>query len=357
MHFRIFISTFTLHLSFYISDTIAVILLTTGILLFDVYRLKPSSSHTWKTLISQYAVHKLIFIIGSFLHVSFKWQTKNCKTQQEALLLRIIKRNKNTKCAQKLVVNKITSVSEYVTNIPLTSYVDYGDLVNEVETLGSENVFFPEKADYLAVTSGTSGGKSKIFAKSLDIFRKYTGPWFLMEQKCLLQTPGNKLLRKTISIRTHPNFYYSKSGIKSGSIAGIAANVSLMFYVVPNEAGKLSSEDDSIYINLVFGLLEENLGNLFFSTATQGLTIFKTLEKKWKSICHDIEHGTISNLVKVPCDLRNIFLQNLNGGNSERANILRKEFQRGFRAIVPRIWPECTALFCISTGTFQTAVM
>lgn len=332
-----------------------IISMTTGILLFDVYRLQPSSCHTMKTLIAQYVVHKLIYVIGSIVHLSFKWQTKNCKRQQEDLLMRVIKQNRNTKCAQKLGIDKTKSVSQFLSKVPLTSYEDYKHLVNEVETLGVENVFFPGKVNYLAATSGTTSGKSKIFPKNWGLFRKHTGPWFLMQQKCLLQLPGNNLLRKTIAVRAYPKFYHSKSGIKSGPIYGIAADNSLMFYVVPKRCGKISNEEDVIYINLVFGLLEEKIGNLFFSTSTLALTFFKTLEKKWKCICEDIQHGTISNLVEVPCDLRDIFLQSLNGGNSERADLLRKEFQRGFEALVPRIWPECHAIFCISTGTFQTA--
>ena len=331
--------------------------MATGILLFDVYRLQPSSSHTLKTLISQYVAHKLIYFIGSLVHLSFKWQSKNCKRQQEELLIRIIKQNRSTECAQKLGIDKTNSVSEFVTNLPLTSYADYKDLANEVETLGSENVFFPGKADYLAATSGTSSGKSKLFPKSWKSFRRRTGPWFLMQQKCLLQTPGNNLLRRTIAVRTYPKFFHSKSGIKSGPISGIAAGVSLMFYVVPKQGANFSNEEDAIYTNLVFGLLEEKIGNLFFPTSTLALTFFKTLEKKWKSICDDIQHGTISNLVQVPRESRDVFLQNLNGGNSERANQLRQEFQRGFGAVVPRIWTECPAIFCISTGTFETAVI
>ena len=126
--------------------------------------------------------------------------------------------------------------------------------------------------------------------------------------------------------------------------------------MVPKRSGKTSNEADIIYINLVFGLSDEKIGNLVFPTATLALTFLKTLEKNWKSVCDDIQNGTISNLVKIPCDLRETFLQNLKVGNSERAEALKLEFQKGFEAVVPRIWPRCPALICISSGTFQTPV-
>ena len=87
-----------------------------------------------------------------------------------------------------------------------------------------------------------------------------------------------------VSSTVYPKFSYSKSGIKSGPVAGLAADFSMDFYVTPKRGGKTTAEQDMMYINLVFGLLEEKICNLFFPTASLALTFFRTLEKSWKSI-------------------------------------------------------------------------
>ena len=185
-----------------VSDILTIISLTSGILLFDIYWLHPSSSHTLKTFLSQYAVHKLLFVIGSMVQLSFKKRSKNCRRQQEELLMRIIKQNKNTKCAQKMGINKVNSVLEFVTKVPLTTYADYKELVNEVETFGSENVFFPGKTDYLAATSGTSSGKSKTFPKKMDIFPKTHWPIVSSSTKVFAST-SQKQFPQEIASSSH----------------------------------------------------------------------------------------------------------------------------------------------------------
>lgn len=335
-------------------DILTVTSLITCALLFDIYRLQPATSHTITSLISQYTLHKLFYFIGSLLHYSFNRKSQNCGKHQELLLKQILRQNKNTKCAQKFKLGSIKTIQDFITQVPLTSYDHYRELAQEVETSGGENVFFPGKADYLALTSGTSCGISKVFPKSLAILRSFAGPVMFLQQKCLLQVPRNNLLRKWLAVRVYPKFSYSKSGIKSGPVAGLAADFSMDFYVTPKRGGKTTAEQDMMYINLVFGLLEEKICNLFFPTASLALTFFRTLEKSWKSICDDIETGTISNHINISSDLRILFEKQLNGGRPDRADSLRHEFRKGFETIVPRIWRCCPALFCISSGTFQT---
>ena len=338
------------------SDILAIMSLSAGLLLLDINRLRPTGSHTISSLISQYTTHKIFYLIGSILHLSFNRQSANCRRHQEILLKKIIRQNKNTKCGQKFQIDGVKTVKDFRVKVRLTTYSDYREFANEILNVGSENVFFPGKTDYLAFTSGTTCGKSKVFPKNGRLMMKKMGLLMVLQQKCLLQVPRNNLLRKWLTVRVYPSFFYSKSGIKCGPVSGIAADRSLNFYVTPKKGRKASKEVDAIYINLVFGLLEEKICNLFFPTATLALTFFRTLEKSWRAICDDIENGTISNCIDISSDLRTSFQELLNGGNPERAAALRNEFQKGFEAIVPRIWVWCPALFCISSGTYQTQV-
>ena len=342
---------------FSFSDILATMSLSAGVVLMDIHRLRPTGSHTIPSLLSQYASHKLFYTIGSLIHLSFNRQSRDCGRYQEVLLKQIIQQNKNTSCGHKFKIESVKTVEDYQKTVPLTTYNDYKELAEEVQTIDSENIFFPGKSDYLAFSSGTTSGKSKVFPKSVSSFMRKLGPFGFLQQKCLLQVPSNNWLRKWLALRHYPVFFYSESGIKCGPVYGMAVEKSINCYVTPKTCRRTTKEDHTIYINLVFGLLEEKICNLFFPTAGVALAFFRTLEKSWEAICYDIENGTISNGADIPTELIKNCQKHLNGGNPKRAESLRHEFRKGFDAIVPRVWDTCPALFCISSGSFETQVI
>lgn len=322
----------------------------------DIIRLRPGKCLRIQGVLLQYIVQRALSVAGYFMHKRLKKMSANIQDYQDVLLLEILKRNSETDIGKSFEIGKIRNREDFCKTIPLTSYDVYESFVHKIEETGCGNVYFPGKVDYIAWTSGTTSGSSKKFPKSFSILRKTSAKWLILAQRCLTSLPNNQYIRKWLAVRCVPNIWLSKSGIRCGPIAGLASNYSLNFYVVPDIAKELKDEETVIYLNLVFGLKYPDVCNLFFSTAQMALSLFQFLERKWESICNDIEHGTLSFVDRLTHTEINILIQSLGGGNSKRASFLRKEFKRGFIGIVPRVWPDCPGLFCLATGSFVTQV-
>lgn len=275
---------------------------------------------------------------------------------QSQLLLHILKVNRETKVARHFSLQTVSSIEEFRTQVPLTSYKDYEDFSLDVRENGTEDVFFPGRADYVAMTSGTTTGTNKHFPKSLKVLKFTAGKWIVLSQKCFLDIKKNNYLRKWLVVKATPKPWLCPSGIRTGPISSLAGSYSFNPFVAPALVNEITNEQDVIYLNLVFGLKSCDICNLFFSTAQTALLFFQALERRWAQICNDIETGRLSQELNISEEMRSLLSQFLYGKDPDRAAFLRLEFQRGFIDIVPRIWPDCPGLFCMATGAFQTQV-
>ncbi|XP_052797875.1 uncharacterized protein LOC128229973 isoform X2 [Mya arenaria] len=337
-----------------VPDLPSVVLMTMLLLLVDIWRLQPGRSHSIRSLLKQYFLQRTLYIVGLLMHKQFNKLSNNVTKHQAELLLEILKTNAQTNVGQHFDIGSVQSVDEYRSKVPLTRYADYERFASEVCDKASENVFFPGQADYIAKTSGTTSGRSKLFPKSVRLMRRTAGKWLLLSQKCFLEIHRNNFLRKWLAVRVNSKACFSDAGIRTGPISGLGSSYSLNPYVVPDIVQDVDNEEDVIYINLVFGLKTNDICNLFFSTSQMALLYFQVLERKWTTICSDVEKGEITGTSHVTDEMKQILGQCLNGPDLARAMFLRKEFNKGFTDIVTRIWPNCPGLFCLATGSFQT---
>ena len=325
-------------------------------MIVDIQRLKPGQSHGLRSLFQQYVLNKVLYLAGLMLLKRLNKIGQAIRRQQKELLDSIIKANHETKVARHFGLHTISSMEEFRSKVPLTKSSDYEEFSKDVRENGTADVFFPGRADYVAMTSGTTSGKSKHFPKSLKIMKSTMGRWIILSLKCMFDISTNQYLRYWLCVRATVRTTLCPSGVRTGLISGIASSFSLTPYVVPSLVNDMYNEKDVIYLNLIFGLKYPDICNLFFSTAHMANLFFLVLERRWEEVCNDIQAGTISKSISI-CDKDRLMLcQYLNGGDANRANFLRGEFKKGFLHIVPRIWPECPGLFCLGTGAFQTQV-
>jgi hypothetical protein len=80
--------------------------------------------------------------------------------RQEHVLLDFIEKAKNTQYGQLHHFDKIQSIQDFMTHVPLS---DYGDLKPFIEKMreGAKDILWPGKVEWYAKSSGTSSGVSK----------------------------------------------------------------------------------------------------------------------------------------------------------------------------------------------------
>lgn len=324
-----------------------------GAVLMDIYRLDPSKTHTIKTLMSQYFIYKLSGCIGLILLFRFNRLSKDSKSQQENILKLILKQNKNTQAFKDFHITGIQRATDFVQNVPLTrfeNYRKYSELINQT---GCADIMFPGHTSYFAMTSGTTGGKSKMHPKNLKIYKSKVLPWMTMLFLLILRTGNIAKLKRWFEVKIQPKIEINKNGIRSGPISAAREKPSNTFCLTPKY--EIHTEPEALYINLVFGLAEGDFCYFMALTSPTILTLFKVLEVKWVSLCDDIELGRISPSLNIAEEQKTLINKQLIA-NPKRASFLRREFRNGFKNIVARLWPSCTCILSTATGSFKTQV-
>ncbi|XP_053401862.1 uncharacterized protein LOC123548903 isoform X2 [Mercenaria mercenaria] len=293
---------------------------------------------------------RTLLVCGYTLKKRFDKKCKKCEEQQESILKEILAQNKDTLFARDHSLENVNSVQNFRETMTLTSYDNYRKYAEMIKEDGAENILFPGKAYFLALTSGTTSGKSKVFPKSQKA-RNKAMPWILAMIYNMVYATGNQLLKKWLYVKIVPKLIVTNSGIESGPIAAVTYKFNFPFSAVPNLS--VQTEYEALYIHLAFSLAEDDVCCFSTMVSTTALSLFTVMEKNWSSLCNDIENGALSENLDVSVLERNR-LNRLLKPNPKRAAFLRKEFAKGFRGIVSRIWPTCPCLLALKTGVFET---
>ncbi|KAL3841600.1 hypothetical protein ACJMK2_019717 [Sinanodonta woodiana] len=322
-------------------------------ILFNMSFLSPSESHTLKSVCSQYLYFRGMNFIGYMITRLFRKHSVDTKIIQDIVLKQIIKENTDTRMGNILRLGSIKHVDQYLSKVKLTDYSFYEQIVEEIITYRETDALFPGTIDFIARTSGTVNCKSKMFLKSRSLNRRLQELMTLMLY-FLQNTIGNTTLRRIHFVHVFPNLRYLHYNVIFQPISSLIQYMSLFFNLTPLKYGQITTEPEAFYIFLLFALAEEDMGNMIFPNSSMALRYFKLLENRWEDLLLDLEDGNISETLQIPDDVRVTCVINLNNRlRSERIKELRTEFQKGFHKIVPRIWPTCPSVSCISTGAFQ----
>ena len=334
----------------------AVGLLVLGLVLLDVWRLGPSPNHTLRSLLEQYAIARLAVLLGTFFRLRYNRLARACRHTQEDVLMDILTRNKHTAFHKDHKLDAVETVKEYRRVMPLTSYNDYVTYVERVTEKGELDVMFPGECKFVAYTSGTTSGKSKGFPKDVNRLLRTMSSYCMIAFKTMFQVPGGDLLLKHVFITTKAKAFRSNSGIECGPISLLTYNKSYPSYMTSPKLD-ISTEHESMYVHLVFALADKYVSLVSTVVSINMLTFMAVLEEHWREICDDIERGTLNGDIAQriePPDMA-IITKRLQK-HPERAEELRAIFRKGFKDVIPKIWPRCRALLASKTGVFATAV-
>ena len=282
----------------------------------------------------------------------FDKKCKNCEKEQQNLLREILKQNRTTCFAKDYGLENVDTIKMFKERMPLTTYENYRKYAEMVKDEGAENMMFPGKPIFIALTSGTTSGKCKVFPKSNQA-RSKGSLWILMMIYVMVYSTGSSFLKKWIYVKVLPKMTKTKSGTETGPISAMTYRLNFPFSCIPSNS--IQKENEALYIHLAFSLAEDNISCFSTMVSTTALSLLTVMEKNWENLCNDIEKGQLKENLDIPEDERNR-LSGLMKPNPKRAAFLRKEFAKGFKDIVLRIWPECPCLVALNTGVFEAAV-
>ncbi len=287
--------------------------------------------------------------------------TANAAQVQHQVLRDILKLQKNTEYGKKYNFASIQSVADFQEKHPLTTYEDYRSLIENIANTGDFNQLVAEPIILFQETAGTTG-PTKLIPRTKRLFSTYqkavqavlglTEAYYLQEK-----THANNY--RGLALANAEALKLTPSGVPrgTGSSGGLkqskfVQNLLRLKYTSPPSVFLISDYRIAYYCHLLFGLLEPKLAYITANFASNVLQALQTLEKMWQQLVNDIQSGQIDQSLALDASIREELQSYLNI-NSARAEALKTEFEKGFKAILPRIWPQLSHIQCITTGSMQ----
>lgn len=268
-----------------------------------------------------------------------------------ALLMKLLKDNKDTEYGKKYDFANIHSIEEYQKKVPV---VVYDDLAPYLERMmdGQRDLLTTYDYDHFNETSGTVGApkvvpmtteQSQVFAKynnllMYGIIRKNLDPdW--MSGRCFCTSSGN--------CRTLP------SGLTVGEASAKMADyikggkdaydsMVRTLYTSPLEALNPEHGVNTKYVHTRFALMDREVRGIVTGFYSVIVLFLRYIEDNYELLIHDIETGTISDEIEMPASVRESLLKKVEP-MPERAAELREAFKNGIGSPwVKKAWPHFT---------------
>jgi len=257
----------------------------------------------------------------------FRLSLKSPLKVQEKVLLKLVKRNKNTVYGKKYNFKNIKSIKDYQNKVPIVSYEDLMPYIERLKC-AEQNILTKDKVIYFATTSGTTKAVKLIPVTSerTRIFRRELALWsFFMIRKLKKVMSG-----KTLYFAGPYLEAYTNRGIPCGSISGYLAHKSPWFVkkkmVVDPEIYNTMNFDEKTR-KIAIEALQSDITQIGFASPIEAILFFDYISKNKN-------------------DLLKTLKKKMNKKQFERLSKMKE-----FKPI--NIWPNLCLISCIKSKTNQ----
>ncbi|XP_059386618.1 GH3 domain-containing protein isoform X1 [Carassius carassius] len=305
------------------------------------------------SLLAQCVAVKVVGRLGSRQRKRLESDTRDIHRVQEETLLQRLKKHSDTVYGKLYQFRSIKDTETFQQHHPVTDYNHYEKFVERVAK-GEQNVLISEKPLILAMTSGTSGS-SRMLLSTKDTNTEFFLQGVTICLDAMRQAfPATDCLQKTLKLFYSPIFRQSEAGVPIGPNSSTPASSKHMLhlYTTPAPVYQVLNESDTLYLHLLFGLKDRNLGMLESNFCSTVFYAFKALQERWKDLVVDVEVGTINSGLSLKADVRRA-LEKLMKPDPDRAAELTAQFEEGFERIALRIWPQLHLVLTVDSGSNQ----
>ncbi len=317
--------------------------------------------------------------LGSKAGQTFHIDCQNAASVNEQLLLDLLDRHKDTAYGKDHSLVDIRSREDFRLKHNITTHDDYKTYIDRVYN-GENNVMFPEEPRMIGVTSGTSGMQRMFpvppFQRKI-FFTNGIAITFDALQKGVKEKSDGRIvwpnLQKSCKLMHEPKFTFAPSGkIKVGPNSSSPKDnrTLLQLYTTPEVAFEVQSENELLFLHVLYALMDKNLGFIESNFANRVLNFFVTMEDNWESLMRCIETGRLPSELNISNTIRHRLERGLNA-DPERTKELRRlklEYEEELKSsqtasssasssktksFARRVWPNLHTILASETGTFQ----
>ncbi len=304
-------------------------------------------------------VRQIIFLAGQVLLLRFEHQTRHARSVRQRTLKRILLENQNTEFGRSHHFSEILAgeslAERYRDAVPLSHYSDYEAAIQRMKA-GENNILTAEPMVGLILTAGTTGSV-KLIPKIRN--QRGFGIIYGLLAGVLVPHQGPKIRRalgRGISLMSYARPRTSSTqeiSVSTATGAGMQRMSAMIPYLwcSPPEVFSLEDMNAARYLHALYGLRDRDVRYITAVFAPYVLQWLIVMEQRWEELLRDIEHGTLTENLNLPPDVRTRLGAGLSP-DPARAAELRQAAAEGFAGIVPRIWPHMTRISTVITGNF-----
>ncbi|XP_039595931.1 GH3 domain-containing protein [Polypterus senegalus] len=297
-------------------------------------------------LLGHYLAMKMVAWLGHRQRRLLEASTLDVRRVQEGGLLCHLRLNQHTEWGQRHRFKEVTDADSFRQLHPLTQYGDYAELIHRViqgvpEVLTAERpctlTLRPPSSEWDHVYLCTPAANVHFFLQGSTVWMDATFHAF----------PSTWLLQRSASFGRLSAWRRAESWMPAGVSVG-----SWLFRRLHAAPFQMADERDALYVELLLALKDPTLEVLEAASARELCAAFATLQERWQELIEDIRVGTLSQRLELEQDLR----QQVNGllyGDAHRADDLCLEFEKGFRGIARRLWPNLKLVAATLIGPNQ----
>lgn len=350
--FKLYVLTILHVLWFILSVIVGGVSLCTGAVFLDVYRRKISPFHTARSSFDHYIAVTSLSWLGWYMMKKLEKSTKDIVKTQETILLDRLKENSETVYGKEYKFSEIRSRDEFVKAHPLTRIKHYQPYIQRMMK-GEVSVLTAKQPIIFAVTSGTSGESSILPMTGRQRLLFFLQGITTIYDRMHRVYPVHKELLKDMKLFFTPKWRTSEAGIPIGPNSSSPTNSKslLNLYSTPKAGYEILSEPEALYVQLLFGLRDKDLGIIEANFASTVFTAFTALELNMEDLITDIELGRVNPKLKIETAIRQE-LEKILSPDVERARDIRNAFKGGNTGLAKRVWPNCQLILCCDTGSF-----
>ncbi|KAL1214072.1 4-substituted benzoates-glutamate ligase GH3.12 [Cardamine amara subsp. amara] len=281
--------------------------------------------------------------------------TSNAKQIQDDVLEEILTLNANTEYLQRFL-HGCSDKDLFKKNVPVVSYEDVKPFIDRVANGEPSDIISGKPITGFLMSSGTSGGKQKIFPANNKFFEDFTSVYALSSQIISKHIDGVQQGKAVPFFfaraqSTTPSGLHVSSAFSSYLLSDYFKNWSSNRFTSPNEVTMCPENKQSMYCHLLCGLVQrEEVVSLAAPFASSLVGAITFLENHWKELCSNIRSGHVSEWI-TDLSCRDSVANILGGPNSELADLLEEECRKkSWNGIITRLWPKTKFIETIVTG-------
>ncbi|CAI9118054.1 OLC1v1019567C1 [Oldenlandia corymbosa var. corymbosa] len=293
-----------------------------------------------------------------------KKMTMDAGKIQDQVLEEILAKNSKTEYLSRFFADADDNVKQvFKKKVPLVEYSDLLPYIDRIADGEPHSIVSADPILELIRSSGTSGGKQKLFPRTAQELR-LTASFHECSRNILNKhivdddQPLNGRKRMFLSFlapeNTTPSNLVVRSAVTSIMRNTLAQSLPLNppLGTSPPEVTMCKDVRQSMYSQLLCGLLRResvmSVGTIF---AAGFVHMIKFLEQHWEALCCNIRQGRISDWIDDP-KCRGALSYILSRPMPDLADAISKEFEnKSWEGIIKKLWPGVKCIETVVTGS------